>query len=123
MRRSILVRIFTDLEYIRRRLDDLEREILGWRPQPVEITESDLLRLPDHLRKTYLVVAEKRECDANAVSCKTGRCRAVESSYLNQLVHMGWLASRKDSRYVVFRLTSKKGIAREVPAREVADGS
>ena len=111
MRRSIFVRIFTDLEYIRRRLDDLEREIYGWRPQPVEITESDLLMLPDHLRKTYLVVAEKRECDANAVSCKTGRCRAIESSHLNQLTQMGWLASRKDSRYVVFRLTSKKGIA------------
>jgi len=48
-------------------------------------------------------VAAKGECDAVQVSNLTGRCRAIESNYLNQLSRMGWLKKRRISKAVHFR--------------------
>ena len=92
---------------MRHRLDNIENNFSGWNPQPLQLPESSLIILPDHLRKTYLVVAEKGECDAVQVSNQTGRCRAIESNYLNQLLRMGWLSKRRISKTVNFRPISK----------------
>jgi hypothetical protein len=48
---------------VRQRLDDVENSFAGWSSQPVQVAESSLIALPDHLRKTYVVVATKGECD------------------------------------------------------------
>jgi hypothetical protein len=101
-----LDRIFQELLTIRHRLDDIERMFSNWNPQPLHISESDLLSLPDNLRKTYLIVASEGECSATQVSDLTGRCRAIESSYLNQLVRMGWLAKRRNSKTLHFYILS-----------------
>jgi len=101
-----LDRIFEELVQIRLRLDDLENMISNWHPQPIHISESKLLSLPDNLRKTYLVVASKGECNATQVSNTTARSRAIESSYLNQLVRMGWLAKRRNSKTLNFHALS-----------------
>jgi trehalose-6-phosphatase len=95
------------MQEIRYRLDDIENSISKWNPQPLEISESELLSLPDHLRRTYLTVASKGECNATKVANVTGRCRAIESSYLNQLVRAGWLMKRRDSKKTHFRLVSR----------------
>jgi len=87
---------------IRVRLDDIENNFLKIKPVPMPITESNLISLPDHLRKTYMIVMSKGECDAVHVSKLTGRCRAVESNYLNQLSRMGWLDKRRISKVVHF---------------------
>ena len=108
VRRSVLEMIFQEMLQIRHRLDDLEKGFSGWSPQPVEVPEPELWLLPDHLRKTYLTVAKKGECDATHVSNKTGRCRAAESNYLNQLSRMGWLDKRRTSKTINFRLVSEK---------------
>jgi hypothetical protein len=94
---------------IRYRLDDMEKSMSNWNPKPVEftdveLTDSKLLLLPDHLRKTYVIVASKGECDATVASNLTGRCRAIESNYLNQLSRMGWLNKRRVSKTICFRL-------------------
>ena len=89
---------------IRNRLDDIERMFSNWQPQPLQISESKLLSLPDNLRKTYLIVASEGECNATQVSILTGRTRAIESSYLNQLVRMGWLTKYRDSKTLNFRM-------------------
>jgi hypothetical protein len=91
---------------IRYRLDDIERNFSGWNPLPVEVPESELFSLPDHIRKTYMIVASRGECNATEVSNVTGRCRALESSYLNQLARMGWLMKRRDSKAIHFRPVS-----------------
>jgi hypothetical protein len=88
---------------IRCRLDDLEKQMSNWNPQPLEVAESEIMSLPDHLRQTYLTVLQKGECCATAVSALTGRCRAIESNYLNQLSRMGWLSKRKVSKTTNFR--------------------
>ena len=93
--------------HIRYRLDDIEKSFSGWRVQPLEISDTELLSLPDHLRRTYMIVAERGECDATVVSNLTGRCRAVESNYLNQLARMGWLNKRRMSKTIHFRLVSE----------------
>jgi ArsR family transcriptional regulator, lead/cadmium/zinc/bismuth-responsive transcriptional repressor len=108
VRRSILDQIFKEMMNVRQRLDNIENSFAGWNPQPVHVLESSLITLPDHLRKTYVVVATKGECDAVQVSNHTGRCRAIESNYLNQLLRMGWVSKRRISKAVHFRPISPK---------------
>ena len=103
VRRSVLDRIFQEMMNIRYRLDDIEKSFSNWSPQPLEVADTELLQLPDHLRRTYLTVASRGECDATVVSNRTGRCRAVESNYLNQLARMGWLNKRRVSKAIHFR--------------------
>lgn len=107
VRRSILEKIYKEMMQMRQRLDDIENSFSNWRPDPVHMPESVLIALPDHLRKTYLVVSSKGECDALQVSNQTGRCRAIESTYLNQLSRMGWLNKRRISKVVHFRPIEK----------------
>ena len=114
VRRSALDRILQELLQIRYRLDDIEAVIAGWNPRPLEISESELFSLPDHLRKTYLTVMSKGACSATEVANISGRCRAMESNYLNQLVRMGWLTKRRDSKTTRFCLISKN-VLKEQP--------
>lgn len=108
VRRSAFDQILREMQEIRHRLDDIESSISSWKPQPLEISESELFSLPDHLRKTYMTVASKGEPTATEVSNLTGRCRAIESNYLNQLVRIGWLTKRRNSKNICFRLASGK---------------
>ncbi len=61
-----------------------------------------LLSLPDHLRKSAMTLSEFGEATAQQVARKTGRTRAAESDYLNQLVRMGLLTKRRKGRDVYF---------------------
>ena len=61
-----------------------------------------LLSLPDHLRKSAMVICRENEATADEVAEETKRARAVESSYLNQLVTMGHLKKRRKGRKVYF---------------------
>jgi hypothetical protein len=110
VRRSVLEQIFKEMMHMRQRLDDIENSFSGWNPQPIEVPESELMSLPDHLRRTYMVVASRGECDAVTVSNKTGRCRAIESNYLNQLARMGWLEKRRVSKTAHFHLMTQKAL-------------
>ena len=103
VRRSLYEQLMRELRKIRWRLDDIERSISNWKPQPLQVSESELFTLPDHLRKTYLALASKGECDATEVSNVTGRSRAIESSYLNSLARAGWVTKRRESKAILFR--------------------
>ena len=63
-----------------------------------------LLRLPDHLRKTAMAVGELGSATADQVAAQTGRTRAAESDYLNQLVKMGYLKKERKGRTVFFSI-------------------
>ena len=65
-----------------------------------------LLSLPDHLRKTATVLCSLGEATAEEVAERTGRARAVESSYLNQLVRMGYLKKERRGRRVLFSIVA-----------------
>lgn len=63
-----------------------------------------LLSLPDHLRKTAYAICSLGLATASKVSAETGRTRAAESDYLNQLEGMGYLRKERRGRAVCFSI-------------------
>lgn len=61
-----------------------------------------LLSLPDHLRKTAVTICAQRSATAADVARETGRARAVESNYLNQLVTMKYIQRERKGKKVYF---------------------
>ncbi len=61
-----------------------------------------LLSMPDHLRKTAMVICRCGRATAEEISGQTSRARAVESAYLNQLVIMGYLKKERKGRKAYF---------------------
>ncbi len=121
VRRSIFEKIFREMQFIHQRLDDLERSFSSRSPPKVDVSEVKLVALSDHLRKTYVTVASRGECDANVVSALTGRSRALESNYLNQLCRMGWLNRRRNSKTVLFCLAPEEAENTQAAADGVAE--
>jgi len=66
-----------------------------------------LMSMPDHLRKTALILCHVPEATADEIALKTGRARAVESDYLNQLVTLGHIRKRRRGRRVYFYVERK----------------
>ena len=71
-------------------------------PDDLPLDVTTLLSLPDHLRKSALALSSLREATATDLSKETGRVRAVESDYLNQLVSMGLVKKKRKGRDVYF---------------------
>ena len=61
-----------------------------------------LLSLPDHLRKTAVTLCKLGQATADEVAGQTKRARAVESSYLNQLMLMGYVRKERKGRKAYF---------------------
>ena len=117
----ILERVQKELEHIGSKLDriiEMSEKILQQFPEKREVREEGapelgggaldvmtLLSLPDHLRKTAMVICKMNAgATADEVAKETGKARAVESSYLNQLVTMGHLKKKRKGRRVYFYL-------------------
>lgn len=66
------------------------------------LSPSTLLALPDHLRKTAVIVCQLGEASAVEVAARSGRARAAESDYLNQLARMGLLKKKRKGRESYF---------------------
>lgn len=66
-----------------------------------------LLSLPDHLRKTALSLIKLGSAMADDVAKKTGRARAIESAYLNQLVRMEHVWRNRVGKRVYFSVEGK----------------
>lgn len=69
---------------------------------PLDI--NTLLSLPDHLRKTAMALCSLGEATAEQVAVHTGRTRAAESDYLNQLVSLGHIRKERRGRDVYFTI-------------------
>ena len=54
-----------------------------------------LLSMPDHLRKTAMTLCRLGRATADEIAQQTHRARAVESSYLNQLVLMNYMKTEE----------------------------
>jgi predicted transcriptional regulator len=97
------------LEEIKRRLSEIDRKLdrlLMLRSQPQmfaqRLVPKTLAALPEHLRKTASTIAAMGRATAREVAAKTGRTRAAESDYLNQLASRGFLKKEKRGREVDF---------------------
>jgi hypothetical protein len=65
-----------------------------------------LLSLPSSLRKTTMVLLKLEKATAEDLARETKRLRPVESAYANQLVRMGYLSKKRESREVYFYIES-----------------
>ncbi|MGP8070814.1 MAG: helix-turn-helix domain-containing protein [Candidatus Bathyarchaeia archaeon] len=109
---DLLRKMNRNMELIARKLDrliELQRSPTGQMvrlgaslPEDMPLDVTTLLSLPDHLRKSALALATLREATATDLSKETGRVRAVESDYLNQLVSMGLVKKKRKGRDVYF---------------------
>jgi len=63
-----------------------------------------LLSFPDHLRKSAMTIMRLGKAMAEDVAKETGRARAIESAYLNQLSRMGYVKKVREGRRVYFSL-------------------
>ena len=68
-----------------------------------------LLSLPDHLRKTALTLIKLGRAMAEDVAKETGRARAIESAYLNQLVRMEYVRRERVGKRVYFSVEENAG--------------
>jgi hypothetical protein len=66
-----------------------------------------LLRLPDHLRKTMVALSKLVEGRADEVASITGRARAIESGYLNQLVRLGYVKKIRKKHQIYFAINGE----------------
>jgi hypothetical protein len=96
------------LREINARLQRIEDVIMSHNTEPSDIPESLLLSIPDHLRRSFMAVGKLGISTATDISLETGRARAVESSYLNQLVRMKHLEKGKDGREATFTVRDKQ---------------
>jgi predicted transcriptional regulator len=113
---DLLRRLNHNVELVSKKLDkliDVQRSTSGQMirqtsslptDSPLDVTT--LLSLPDHLRKSALALANLGEATATDLSKETGRVRAVESDYLNQLVAMGLIKKKRKGRDVYFYVES-----------------
>jgi hypothetical protein len=110
---DLLRRINRNMEQVSRKLDrliELQRTSAAGQlsrptinlPEELPLDVTTLLSLPDHLRKSALGLATLGEATATDLSRETGRVRAVESDYLNQLVSMGLIKKKRKGRDVYF---------------------
>jgi Fic family protein len=78
-----------------------EKEVQKLPDAPLDVIT--LLNLPDHLRKTALALCRSnRGGTAEEIASLTNRARAMESSYLNQLVTMGYLKKQRKGKKAYF---------------------
>jgi predicted transcriptional regulator len=61
-----------------------------------------LLTLPEHYQKTVMSLVPSQAATAQDIADRTGRARAVESMYLNNLATMGIVSKERKGRTVYF---------------------
>jgi len=99
-----------EIDKIKKQLADIDEKlshVIGLQMRQLSRTPivPDTLRsLPEHLQRTALTVAGIGEASAEEVSRETGRTRAAESDYLNQLAHIGLLRKKRRGREIRFRV-------------------
>lgn len=107
-----------DLADIRKKLVEIDRKLdqllrnQSWSKRGKtlhkrEVVPTTLASLPEHLKETALAIATMGRATAAQVAVETGRSRAAESDYLNQLASRGFLKKERKGRemhFLVFAL-------------------
>lgn len=113
---EVLARIEQDFSTLKTYLEQmvfLQKEILGrlahehvetQKTEGGSLDASVLLKFPDHLRKTIIALSKIIDGRADEVANITGRARAIESGYLNQLVRMGYVDKIRRKHQIYFSI-------------------
>jgi hypothetical protein len=95
-------KIFTELFKLNARIGEIEKVLIAQYAKPIVVSDSLLLNLPDHLRRSYICVCQNGGSNAFETSIQTGRTRSIECSHLNQLCRLGYLNKQHKGKAVVF---------------------
>lgn len=94
-------RIISLLESIDKRLQKLSGKAAGEeRLRPIDANA--ILQLQSHLQPTAMKLLQLGRATAEEVAEKTGRGRAIESLYLNELVQLGYAKKERQGKTVYF---------------------
>ncbi len=108
---DLLKKINKNLEALNEKIDNIlktqEPKENGLSLEGIPLDVATLLSLPDHLRKTAITICELKEATASEVAEKTGRVRAAESDYLNQLVSQGHVKKKRKGHDVYFYISEE----------------
>jgi len=111
---AILEKIKANLEKLNEKMDILielrqvnEKDTLKLPDAPLDVIT--LLNMPDHLRKTAVAICRNGRATAEEIANQTNRARAMESSYLNQLVIMGYIKKQRKGKKTQFYLAKDGG--------------
>jgi predicted transcriptional regulator len=99
------------IEQIRVRVTQLET-FNKLNKRSFDLPKKELLDLPKHLQRTFIQLEKLGSASAPAIAEHTKLARAVESSYLNQLVMIGYASKNRQGRTVIFTtklVTIKQG--------------
>lgn len=106
---SILEKIEASLERLNEKMEvmiEIQRNSGSQKSIPAlpdaSLDVMTLLSMPDHLRKTAMMICRCGRATAEEIAEQTCRARAVESAYLNQLVIMGYLKKERKGRKAYF---------------------
>ena len=108
---SILEKIEESLERLNEKMEvmiEIQRNGGGDNPKSIGLLPDasldvmTLLSMPDHLRKTAMMICRLARATAEEIAEQTNRARAVESAYLNQLVIMGYVKKERRGRKAYF---------------------
>lgn len=97
-----------EMQEIRKRLARIDKKLerllkfSAMQPSRREFVPKTLSSLPEHLRKSAQAIATMGKATAEQVAAKTGRSRAAESDYLNQLASREFLKKERRGRQVYF---------------------
>lgn len=114
-----------ELKEIKKKLEEISSKLnhlLTFRTYQPYIRKSapkTLVSLPKHLRKTALAIVKMGQATAEQVAAKTGRTRAAESDYLNQLVRQGILKKEKIGREIHFSIFALYTLCPQCGARVI----
>lgn len=102
---ELLREISGTLRELSRRMDKLEGQATVNMASPRStFVPGTLTSLPEHLRKSMENIVVLGQATAEKVAERTGRSRAAESDYLNQLVDRGFLRKQREGKEIVFQV-------------------
>ena len=102
---GLLGEIKDALKDLSRRMDKLERQPpTGAATARAKFVPGTLSSLPEHLKMSMENLTTLGQATAEEVAEKTGRSRAAESDYLNQLVDRGFLRKQRVGKEIVFQV-------------------
>ena len=104
--KEILCKIEEELSQVK----EAQKSILArLKERPISIPKNLEIDLPDHLRKSYLALRNLGgKGSASDVGALTLRSRAIESSYLNELVMTRHLNRERVHKTVLFKLKEEE---------------
>lgn len=105
--RSYLEQIISLQKEMLQRLEKGERPAEDVDNGGTGLSVAVLLKLPDHLRKTMVALSKLIEGRADEVASITGRARAIESGYLNQLVRLGYVKKIRKKHQIYFAINGE----------------